>query len=180
MIMILIVSYIHCWSNNNGTVLMLDNGKCLRQPVLDHDICTAVRNMLQLPESRGQIYELGGLHQYNMKELLEFVSNVMSHRPRYISYSYEDFMKLHLSPNWNFEKSVNWLVARPDYLAELRTDIIVKKKEGIKTFEDLHITPVATHQILTDIGQWLNQRIAVEKEHRRDHNENNADDDGHM
>lgn len=173
-------SYMHCWSNNNGTVFMLDHGRTKRQPVLDLDVCVAVRNMLQLSESKGQIYELGGSHEYSLKELFEFLSNVMSHRPRYINYSYEDFMKLHLSPNWNFEKVINWLISRPDYLAELRTDILAKKRDGVKTFEDLHISPVATHQILTDLGQWIVERQNVEKEDRRDHDENYLDDDGHM
>lgn len=159
---------------------MLDEGKSLRQPVVDFDICLAVQNMLKLPESIGQTYELGGTHQYTNKELIEFLSNVMCHRPRYISYSYEDMMKLHLSPNWNFEKAVNWLIARPDYSAELRTDIVVKKRDNIKTFEDLYITPVSTHQIVRDIGQYILQRVVPEREFRRDFDENNADDDGHL
>jgi nucleoside-diphosphate-sugar epimerase len=171
--------YLHCWMNNNGTVLLLDDGKCLRQPVLDDDISLAVFNMLQLDNSKGSIYELGGLHQYNMKELMEFFSNSLNHRPRFVTTTYEDFMKLNLSPNLNFEKAVNWLVARPDYSSELRTDIIVNKRDGVKTFEDLHIIPVGTHHILTDLGNWYLERLSTESYVVRDHDEHDADDDAH-
>ena len=136
--------------------------------------------MLRLPESIGQTYELGSLHQYTSKELMEYLSNVMNHRPRYISYSYEDFMKLHLSPNWNFEKAVNWLIARPDFLAEMRTDIVVNKRNNIKTFEDLFITPVAPHSTLKDMGQYLVDRLVPERFYRRNFDELDADDDGHI
>lgn len=81
----------------------MDNGKCKRQPVVDLDVIQSVFNVLQMEETRGHIYELGGSQIYTMKELLEFFANVLSHRPRFIDYSYEDFMKLYLSPNWNFE-----------------------------------------------------------------------------
>jgi hypothetical protein len=49
----------HCWNTNNGHIYLLNEGACLRQPVLDLDVCLAVHNMLQLEESKGQIYELG-------------------------------------------------------------------------------------------------------------------------
>ena len=171
--------YLHCWHNNNGTILLLDDGKCLRQPVQDIDIAIAIENILQLDNSMGQTYELGGLHRYTLKELLEFLSNSMNHRPRYISYSYEDFMKLNLSPNFNFEKTTNWLIARPDYSCEFRTDIVVNKRDGVKTFEDLSIIPVATHHILNDIGNWIMDRLTVEREFLRNKDEQDTNDDAH-
>jgi nucleoside-diphosphate-sugar epimerase len=171
--------YLHCWSNNNGTVLLLDNGKCLRQPVVDNDIALAIANMLQLDNSIGQTYELGGSHQYSMKELMEFFSNSLNHRPRFIDVSYDQMMKTALSPNFNFEKAINWLVMRPDYSSELRTDIIVNKRDDVKTFEDLHILPVATHHVLTDLGNWFIERQAPERHTQRDHDEQDADDDAH-
>jgi nucleoside-diphosphate-sugar epimerase len=172
--------YLHCWNNNNGTVLLLDDGKYLRQPVLDWDISQAVYNILQLNNSIGQTYELGGNHKYTMKELLEFFSNSLRHRPRFVPVTYEDFMKLSLSPNWNFEKATNWLIARPDYSAELRTDITVNKRDGVKTFEDLFITPVATHHVLTDFGNWYMERLNVESAKTRNHDEFDVDDDAHL
>jgi len=172
--------YMHCWHNNNGTVLLMDDGQCLRQPVLDDDIVLAIFNMLQLENSVGSTYELGGIHKYNMKELLEFFSNTMNHRPRFINYSFEDFMKLNLSPNMNFEKAVNWLIARPDYSSELRTDIVVNKRDEVKTFEDLHIIPVATHHVLNDLGQWMLERTNVESSAVRSHDEHDANDDANV
>jgi len=59
MIILIIVSYTHCWNNNNGTVYMLGEGTCKRQPVLDIDVCLGVHNALQIEETKGQIYELG-------------------------------------------------------------------------------------------------------------------------
>jgi nucleoside-diphosphate-sugar epimerase len=170
--------YLHCWHNNNGTVILVDDGKCLRQPVLDTDIATAVMNALQLEKSAGETYELGGLHRYNYKELLEFFSNSLNHRPRFISYSYEDLMKLNLSPNFNFEKACNWLLARPDFSSEFRTDIVVNKVDNVKTFEDLSIIPVASHHVLTDLGNWYMDRLAVERESVRNRDEDDANDDG--
>jgi len=169
--------YLHCWSNNNGTVLLLDEGRALRQPVLDKDIALAIINMLQLDNSVGQTYELGCLHKYNLKELMEYFSNCLNHRPRFVSVSYEDFMKLSLSPNINFEKIVNWLIARPDVSAELRTDIVTDKRDGVKTFEDLHIIPVSPHQVLMDWGNWFMERQTPEMFTERDHDEMDADDD---
>lgn len=95
--------YLHNWHNNNGTVYLLDNGSALRQPVIDLDVCQAVHNAIQMEESKGETYELGGSQVYTIKELMEYFANVLNHRPRFISHSYEDFMRIHLSPNWNFE-----------------------------------------------------------------------------
>jgi hypothetical protein len=157
---------------------LLDDGKCLRQPVLDHDVALGVHNMLLLEESKGQTYELGGSQVYTMKELMEFFSNTMSHRPRFISMEYEEFMAICLSPNPLFEKAIHWLLMRPDISSELRTNIIVKKRDGIKTFEDLYITPVATHHVLYDLGNWMMDRLAVERKSQRDLDEEDANDDG--
>jgi hypothetical protein len=88
-------------------------------------------------------------------------------------------MKLHLSPNFNFEKSVNWMLARPDYLAELRYDIVAKKREGIKTFEDLHITPTAPHHFIVDLANFMCEKLVVDKEAVRDHDEHDANWETH-
>lgn len=141
----------------------MDEGKAKRAPVTDHDVCLAVLNALSLENSKGQIYELGATNSYTIKELYEYFGNALSHRPKYISYSFEDFMKLHLGPNSNFEKSVNWLIARPDYLSELRYDIVAKKRDGVKTFEDLFITPVAPHHFLLDLSNWMIEKLVTDK-----------------
>lgn len=84
--------------------MLIDGGKAKRQPVVDNDIVLAVNRIMQMEESKGQIYELGGSHVYTFKELMEFIGNNLNRRPFYIDYSYEDFMKLYLSPNSNWEK----------------------------------------------------------------------------
>jgi nucleoside-diphosphate-sugar epimerase len=143
--------------------MLLDEGKAKRAPVTDHDVCLAVVNALTLENTKGQIFELGANQTYTLRELYEYFSNAMSHRPKYISYSFEDFMKLHLGPNFNFEKSVNWLISRPDYLSELRYDIVPQKRDGIKTFEDLYITPVAPHHSILDLSNWMIEKLVLDK-----------------
>ena len=85
---------------------------------------------MQLDDSVGETYELGSVHQYTMKELMEYFSNCLNHRPRFVPVTFEDLMKLNLAPNFHFEKQVNWLLARPDLSAELRTDIVVNKRDN--------------------------------------------------
>jgi hypothetical protein len=158
---------------------MFNEGRNYRQPIIDFDIVQAIHNIIGLNETKGQIFELGGPHKYTIKELMEYLSNTLVHRPRYINYSYEDFMRLHLSPNMNFEKAIHWLFARPDYSAEQSIDIVVNKREGIKTIEDLYIAPLAAHHYLNDISNFLPERLNVEMQEYRDYDEYDADDDGH-
>jgi hypothetical protein len=156
-----------------------DEGRAYRQPVIDHDITQAIHNIIQLSESKGQIYELGGSHKYTIRELMEYLSNQLCHRPRYINYTYEDNMKLHLSPNYNFEKAINWLVARPDYAAEQMVDIVINKRNGVKTFEDLFITPLSAFYWLNDLANWMPERLPVESRDFRNHDEFDVDDESH-
>lgn len=66
---------------------------------------------------------------------------------------------------------------RPDYLAETRIDILAKKREGIKTFEDLHIMPLAAHHFIHDYGQFMAQRFGIESENSHDLDEKDANDE---
>lgn len=34
---------------------------------------------------------------------MEFLSNVLNHRPKYVKFTYDDFMKLYLAPNSHWE-----------------------------------------------------------------------------
>ena len=88
-------------------------------------------------------------------------------------------MRLYYSPNVNWEKAAHWLIIRPDYLATCRVDNIIQKKEGIKTIEDLHITPLATHHYISDVTNWFADKKAAENNSVRSLEEQNADDDGH-
>lgn len=91
------------WANNNGHIYLLGDGESKRQPVLDYDVCLAVHNAIQMDETRGQIYELGGPHVYTHKELFEYLANNLNHRPKYISLKFKDFMELYLAPNSYWE-----------------------------------------------------------------------------
>ena len=67
---------------------------------------------------------------------------------------------------------------RPDYLSELRLDIKVNKREGIKTFEDLHIMPLAPQHFINDYAQFMGQRLNIDNLDTQDHDEREANDDG--
>ena len=42
------MSYIHLWNNNNGSIVLLEQGKAKRAPIIDFDVNQAVLNSLTL------------------------------------------------------------------------------------------------------------------------------------
>lgn len=158
---------------------MIDGGLAKRQPIVEYDINQAILNILQTQDSIGQTYELGGSQVYTLKELFEFLANNLRFRVTYSNYTYDDFMRLYLSPNSNWEKAANWMIARPDYLSLQRVDNIITEKSGIKTMKDLHITPLATHHYISDIANWMEEKAAPENMERLSFEEIDADDEGH-
>lgn len=172
-------SYLHCLKDNANCMLLIDGGKAKRQPFPVADLYTAILKIIQTEESKGQIYELGGSQTYTLKELFEFMGNNLNQRPFYVDYSFDEFMRLYLAPNFSWEKAAHWLIARPDYLVKQRFDNIITKKKGVKTFHDLGITPSAAHSNLTFMTSWLLEKINLEQENKMSYEEINADDDGH-
>jgi hypothetical protein len=169
----------HCAHGNEKHILLIDNGKAKRQPIVEYDINQAVVNILQTQESIGQTYELGGSQVYTLKELFEFMANNMFWRVTYSNFKYDDFMRMYLSPNNNWEKAANWMIARPDYLTMQRIDNVITKKDGIKTMDDLHIIPLATHHYISDIANFMAEKSAPENPQRLSIEEQDADDEGH-
>jgi len=43
---------------------------------------------------------------------MEYFSNVLNHRPKFIKFTYDDFMKLHHSPNSNWEVKLERFINR--------------------------------------------------------------------
>lgn len=160
-------------------MMLIDGGKALRQPICETDINQAIMNILDTQDSIGQTYELGGSQVYSLKELFEYFANNLKHRFTFIDFSYDDFMRMYLSPNTNWEKAAHWLLIRPDYLTMQRVDNIITKKKGIKTIEDLNILPLATHHYLADVSNWLLEKAAPETMSRLSLEEMEADDEGH-
>lgn len=159
-------------------MMFIDGGKAKRQPVVEYDLVKAIEKIASTEESKGQIYELGGSSVYTIKELTEFFANNLNLRPFYVDYTYDELMRLYLSPNSNWEKAAHWMIVRPDYLTRLRSDNVLTKKEGVKTFEDLGIIPLATHHYISEICNWLIEKKAVERQHRYGWAEIDADDEG--
>lgn len=160
-------------------MLLIDDGQAKRQPIIELDINQAILNILKMPETIGETYELGGSQVYTLKELFEFLGNNLGYRMTYSNFTYEEFMRLYYSPNSNWERAANWMIVRPDHLNTCRVDNIIVKKEGIKTIEDLHILPLATHQYIADVANWWSDKKANEASEFISLEEQNADDDGH-
>jgi len=169
----------HCYHSNNNHMMLIDGGRVKKQPVAVNDIYQAVERIIHLEESKGQIYELGGSQVYSLKELLEFYANNVNHRPFFLDMSYDDFMRMYLSPNSNFEKAIHWLLARPDFITRQRIDNVITPKKGIKTFADLEILPIAASQYVGDDANYAYEKVYTTESNYRDVEEIDADDDGH-
>lgn len=169
----------HCHKHNNNTIMLIDGGKAKRQPVIEFDVVSAIQKIIERDESKGEIYELGGSQVYTIKELMEFLGNNLNQRPFYINFTYDDFMRMYLSPNTNWEKAAHWYFIRPDYLCRQRFDNIIKPNKGVKTFDDLDIQPLSIHHYIQDVSNWMLEKASIEQFGRQSYEEINADDEGH-
>lgn len=169
----------NCINQNDNHVILVDNGQALRQPIVGSDINLVLDNIIRDPETKGQTYEIGGPHVYTLKELFEFFANNLQRRVTYSNYSYDDLMRIYLSPNCSWEKGAYWYLIRPDYLTKARTNNIITKKEGIKTIEDLNILPLSIHHYLTEVSNYTVEKVAPENARALSYEEIAADDEGH-
>lgn len=53
----------------------------------------------------------------------------------------------------------------------------MNKRDGVKTFEDLFISPITMQHVLDDMGQWGQDRLSVTNQNVLNHDENDANDD---
>jgi len=160
-------------------MILIDGGKAKRQPIVEYDVLSSVMKIIERDETRGEVYELGGSMVYNLKELFEFMGNNLNQRPFYIDYKYDDLMRMYLSPNTNWEKAAHWYFIRPDYLCRQRFDNVITPKPGIKTINDLDITPLAVHQYISHVANKMIQKVELESSAENTYEELNADDEGH-
>ena len=49
----------------------------------------------------------------------------------------------------------------------------------MKTFEDLYITPTAPHHFIVDVANFMIEKLVVDKEITRDHDEHDANWESH-
>lgn len=106
-----------------------------RQPILDDDIGEAVMNAIKMNEADGQTFELGGPFVYTRRELYEIIFNVLK-RPI-------DFFRMSPKIVFGVTRFFNSVYFnREDFLKD-EVDLIVTKKEGVKTIQDLFVNPVS-------------------------------------
>jgi NADH dehydrogenase (ubiquinone) 1 alpha subcomplex subunit 9 len=169
----------HCLKHNDHNMMLIDGGKAKRQPIIEFDINQVLDNIIKMPETKGQTYEIGGPTVYTIKELFEFMANNLNRRITYTNFTYDDLMRTYLSPNTNWEKSAHWYIIRPDYLTRQRVDNVIVKREGVKTIEDLHIQPLAIHHYISDICNMLTEKVAPINQESLSYEELIAEEEGY-
>lgn len=139
--------------------IVTDDCTAKKQPIYVQDVAFALMNALKLHETRGQTYELGGPHVYNMLEIYEIIFNILG-RPPKLAYVPHEFA------TWLAQYIKNWEFFNLDLMLKAKTDLVVSP--GAKTISDLYVTPVAFPQA---IEKYLNDhkvRVPGKKdEHER-------------
>lgn len=105
----------------------------LKQPIMDHDVGLAVFNALKLSEANGQTFELGGPNVYTRRELYELMINILK-RPMSLA-------KIPETTAMNITKYFNTNYFNREDILKDSIDMIIQKREGVKTIEDLFVRP---------------------------------------
>jgi NADH dehydrogenase len=110
------------------------------------DVADAIVRVLTVPETRGEIYELGGPSIYTFKELLEFILRETGRRPLLVSvpFALASFKAFFLQIP-GFILPVAPLLTM-DQVTLLKSDNVVH--EGARTLADLRIIPAAMEAIV--------------------------------
>ena len=120
----------------NNFYLVYSDLQAKRQPILATDVAECVIAALKLPESKGQIYELGGPHVYTLHELFDVMTNCYR---RKISYA-------HL--NKDLMSTIAKNVISTEYfcyddIVSQSIDMYVTGRPGLKSIKDLYYQPVS-------------------------------------
>ncbi|EGR31413.1 ndufa9 protein, putative [Ichthyophthirius multifiliis] len=117
--------------------IVTDDCTAKRQPILINDVCQAVMNSLKIQESAGQIYELGGPHQYSRLEIYEILANITGRPPKLAYLSHDLALKL-------TQKFYNWEFFNMETIIKNKLDLVVSGNH--KTIADLCVQPVSFPQ----------------------------------
>lgn len=115
--------------------------KALRQPIKGQDLAQALFNCVRMEETKGKIIELGGRDVYTLLELNEMMMNIIQKPlklvqiPRKLALETSKIFGFRFFPYLTIEKET--------------IDLIVNKRPGIMTLEDLHVVPGNLKEILT-------------------------------
>ncbi|MCB2082088.1 MAG: complex I NDUFA9 subunit family protein, partial [Rickettsiales bacterium] len=119
---------------------LIGGGKTRFQPVYAGDVAEAVRRCLTKPATIGQTYELGGLHIYTFRELLEYILQQTSRSCCLVNIPF---------PLASLEASILEWFPKPlltrDQVKLLHIDNVVSSENSLQT---LGITPRGIEQIV--------------------------------
>lgn len=115
-----------------------------RQPITDDDVAEAVMNAIKLNEANGQTFELGGPFVYTRMEIYETMFNILK-RP-------VDLIKISPQLAMGVTRVFNSMYFNHDDFMKDSIDLVVNKREGVKTIEDLYVRPVSVVNKLEHIN----------------------------
>ena len=126
----------------NGSVVdWFGNGGCKFQPVYVGDVAQAMFDSVSKPETRGEIYELGGPQVYSFKELMELILRVTERKrllvPMPLAVAYLEALLLQFLPK---------PLLTPDQVALMKRDNVLSS--DAKGLTALEIQPTPAEAIL--------------------------------
>ena len=138
----------------NKFLLVYSDLEAKRQPILMNDVCNCVTEVLKLPESKGQIYEIGGPHTYELKEIYDFMINLYN-RP--ISYA-----KMNKPLMMAIAKRVSFDHFSLEDIVKQDIDMSVTGRPGLKSIGDLYYKPASIMPSLEwHIRRWSEMPMVV-------------------
>lgn len=120
---------------------LIGGGKTLFQPVFVGDVAKAVEVCLVKPETKGEIYELGGKKTYSFKEILEYILQILGKKKPLINIPFGVASVI----GYMAEFLPKPMLTR-DQVKLLKFPNIVTS--GAKTFADLGIEPKTIEEIV--------------------------------
>ena len=126
-----------------------------RQPITDEDISLCVINAIKMTESCGQTYELGGPHVYSLHEIYEVMMNILEKPLTFAKINKHLALKLSLIKSW---QHFNY-----DDIIKSDLDLIVERRNGVKTIEDLLVRPASVVPTLEELVGLYKEIVGVVK-----------------
>ena len=121
------------WKHWSTFIPVYDNLLAKKQPILVEDLAQVVGNIIQMKETQGKIYEIGGPFVYTQKQIYEMFMTEMEDNfklmyiPRSLALKFTDFVSFRMMSREDITKS--------------RIDFVVNPTEGVGTIEDLFVQP---------------------------------------
>lgn len=138
--------------------VVIGGGKTRFQPVYVDDVAKAIIACLKNPQTKGQVYELGGNATYNFRALINFVQKHLLRKKPVIRLSFGAASAAALK--FELAHKIIPIIRSPlltrDQVKLLKHDNVISP--GAKTFADLGITPQPLELIVPRYLSRFNQR----------------------